>query len=130
MAATSSFRKPIFSATEISEWTKSPVSSEAKTWSYDVFPCPVDHFLIINELVELYKSQKDPDFPTPDVLEKVRDCKARVLGLPMQVEREEYFLNLTEAYRFAIVLYLIRLFHIDRDVSWAITFLLSLLTLI
>ena len=116
MAAASSFRKPIFSATEIADWTSTPDSSEVKGWSYDVFPCPVDHFLIINEIVELYKSQKDPKHPTAEVLEQVKVCKERVLGLPMQLERDEYWLHLTEAYRFSIVIYLMRLFNIGDDV--------------
>lgn len=117
MAATSHSRKPAFSANEIAEWTASSKSTETKTWSFDVFPCPVEHFEIIHEVVLLYKSQMDPNHPTLEVLMKVKRCKKRVLDLPMQLERGEYWLHLTEAYRFAIVLYLMRLFHLGHDVD-------------
>lgn len=111
MAAASSSRKPIFSAADIAEWTVSSKDPGNKGWSFDVFPCPVDQFQIVNEIVELYRSQIDPTNPSADVLQKVNDCKARLLGLPMRTERDEYWLHLTEAYRFAIVLYLLRLFN-------------------
>lgn len=82
-----------------------------------MFPCPVEHFETIHEIVDLYKSQPDPNHPSAEVLEKVAYYKNLVLTRPMHLERGEYWLHLTEAYRSAIVLYLLRLFHTGNDVD-------------
>lgn len=121
MSATSHFRSPIFSADEIADYTGATRSAETREWSYDVFPCPVQYFEIVHKVVELYKSQADPNCTSAETLEKVAYFKNVVLTLPMQLHRGEYWLHLTEAYRFAIVLYLLRLFRCGNDpdeISW------------
>jgi len=123
MSATSHHRKPVFSTIDITNWTKSS-SDEARGWSYDVFSCPIDHFEIVHEIVDLYMSQADPSCPHPVILEKVAYYKNLLLTRPMQLERGESWLHLTEAYRFAIVLYLVCLFHCAKgmdEIAWLVS---------
>lgn len=117
MSATSHFRKPVFSAEEIADWTGTNLSGDRRDWSFDVFPCPVEHFETIYKIVELYKSQLDPSHPTQAVLDQVTCFKEQILSRPMHLEKGEHWLHLTEAYRFAIVLYLLRLFQCTNDLD-------------
>ena len=95
-------------------------SAKNKQWSFDVFPCPVEYFEIVHEVVDLYQSQPDPNYPTKDVLAQVAYHKNLILSQPMLLERGEQHLHLTEAYRFAIVLYLLRMFNSGslEEIQW------------
>lgn len=120
MSAASHHRLPVFSANEIATWTMAPESSR-REWSFDVIPCPVDQFELIHQILHLYKSQADPNSPTASVLSQVYNLKTQILQRPMKLEKGEPLLHLTEAYRFAIVLYLLRLFHCGNDadeIAW------------
>lgn len=116
MSAASTNRKPVFTSKDIEALT-----GPSKEWSHDVFPCPPDQFAVISEVVELYKSQQDPIHPTAKVMEQVEKLRARILTRPLHTERGMSWLHLTEAYRHAIVLYIIRLFGYKADedeISW------------
>lgn len=110
MSAASTTRKPKFNSKDISL-----LRGHSSEWSYDVFPCPPDQFEIVATLVELHRSLDDPRDPSLEVLTKVYDLKHKVLCLPMHTERGESWLHVTEAYRHAIVLYIVRLFDLTSD---------------
>jgi hypothetical protein len=93
-------------------------------WSFDVFPCPPDQFQLVCEIVNLYKEQPDPDNPSLEVLDQVQEIKEKLLRGPIHSTRDQNWLHLTEAYRFSIVLYLLRLFSCDIDeyeVEWLVS---------
>ncbi|KAK5024940.1 hypothetical protein LTS07_008318 [Exophiala sideris] len=116
MSAASTTRKPKFSSNDISL-----LRGHSSEWSYDVFPCPPDQFEIVAALVDLHRSLDDPRDPSLEDLTKVYDLKHKVLFLPMHTERGESWLHVTEAYRHAIVLYMVRLFDLASDedeISW------------
>ncbi|KIV88738.1 hypothetical protein PV10_08390 [Exophiala mesophila] len=110
MLAASNRRKPLFSSNEISLLRGSNTE-----WSYDVFPCPPDQFEIFSRVVELHKSQDDHSVLSQEVLDAVNDLKDELLYLPLHTERGAAWLHLTEAYRFAIALYMLRLFKVPVD---------------
>lgn len=116
MSAASTNRKPLFTTKDVLMLT-----GPTQTWSHDVFPCPPDQFSIISDVVELYKSQDDPANPSPVTLSTAQSYKARLLVQPKHTERGDPWLHLTEAYRHAIALYIIRLFDCSTDedeVAW------------
>lgn len=116
MSAASNNRTPLFTSEDVSKLT-----GPTQTWSHDVFPCPPDQFSVISEIVKLYKSQDDPTQPSPVTLSTAEAYKAQLLVQPMHTERGEPWLHLTEAYRHAIALYIIRLFNCSTDedeVAW------------
>lgn len=81
-------------------------------------PAP-DQCEILMEIVDLHNSLQDLNDPL--ILIQVNTIKRRLLNLPTHNERDEYWLHLTEAYRSAIVLFMIRLFALDADIdeiSW------------
>lgn len=116
MSAASTQRKPMFTTNDVLTLT-----GPSQNWSHDVFPCPPDQFSIISDVVELYKSQEDPINPSPMTISTAESYRTRLLALPMHTERGENWMHLTEAYRHAIALYIIRLFGCftdEDDVAW------------
>jgi hypothetical protein len=116
MCAANNQRKALFTADDVASFT-----GPTRQWSYDVFPSPPDQFGIVSEVVALFKAQHDHLHPTPEVIAKAQDYKRRILSLPMHIERGEGWLHLTEAFRHAIALYIIRIFRVEADedeVSW------------
>lgn len=111
MAAASHSRPTVFSSQEISTL----LGESGDRWSFDAIPCPLDQFQIVCEIVGLYKSQPDPDSPSIQTLDQVQEIKQRLLQRPPNCERGQNWLHMTEAYRFAIILYLFRLFSCDID---------------
>jgi hypothetical protein len=121
MASASHQRKSLFSAEEIADLTKPSADSMDCQWSYDIFPCPIDQFEIVYQIVDLYKSQPDPENPSQEILLRVAEFKHTMLTRKVHIERGMYWLHLTEAYRHAIILYLLRLFHCGNDgdeIAW------------
>jgi hypothetical protein len=116
MSAASGRRKPRFTSADILG-----MRGSSTEWSYDVFPCPPDQFEILVALVELHKSLDDPRNPPLTTLAKVYDMKQKLLTLPMHTERGDSWIHVTEAYRHAIALHMIRLFALASDedeISW------------
>lgn len=116
MSSASNNRTPLFTSEDISNLT-----GPTRAWSHDVFPCPPDQFSVISDIVKLYKSQEDPTRPSPVTLSTAEAYKARLLIQPMHTERGEPWLHLTEAYRHAIAIYIIRLFNCptdDDEIAW------------
>ncbi|OCK83499.1 hypothetical protein K432DRAFT_401955 [Lepidopterella palustris CBS 459.81] len=111
MAAASHSCKLVFSTEHINSFP----GDSGFQWSYDVSPCPLDQFEIVHQIVDLYKSQVNPEYLTKEVLDAVAFLKKAMLMSQMHTEREENWLHLTEAYRHAIVLYMLRLFHCGDD---------------
>ena len=111
MAAASHSRPTVFSSQEISIF----LGESGDQWSNDAIPCPSDQFQIVCEIVTLYKNQPDPDNPSLETLKQVQAIKQRLLQRPVHSDRGTNWLHLTEAYRFAIILYLLRLFYCDVD---------------
>jgi hypothetical protein len=141
MSSTASTRRPLFSHNDVNFLTQRSKSTpedatilhapprpmtppHLRQWSYDTFPCPIDQFEILCEIVNLYKSQPDPDSPTEEVLSRVALYKNVLTKSPPHTERGIMWLHVTEAYRFAIILYLIRLFELAKtedirdEVTW------------
>ncbi|KAF2496533.1 hypothetical protein BU16DRAFT_580652 [Lophium mytilinum] len=117
MAAASHARRPVFSTEDIESFTY----YSSQQWSHDVIPCPLDQFEIVHKIVDLYKEQEDPGHPTREILEEVSHLKQLMLTRQMHTDRGPQWLHLTEAYRHAIVLYMLRLFHSSDDedeVEW------------
>ncbi|KIW32783.1 uncharacterized protein PV07_04305 [Cladophialophora immunda] len=110
MCAANNKREALFTSEDIAHFT-----GPSGEWSHDVFPCPPDQFTIVSEVVRLYKSQPDPRNPAPEVIAKIEERKRQLLCLPMHTERGIGWFHLTEAFRHAIALYMIRLFHIEAD---------------
>ncbi|KAJ5951945.1 fungal-specific transcription factor domain-containing protein [Penicillium vulpinum] len=111
MAAASHSKPTVFSSQEIS----SLLVESGDRWSFDVIPCPSDQFQIICEIVALYKSQVDADSPSIETSNQVQEIKQRLLQKPAHCDRGQNWLHMTEAYRFAIILYLLRLFSCNID---------------
>lgn len=111
MAAASHSRPTVFSSQDIITL----LGESGDMWSFDAIPCPSDQFQIVCDIVALYKSQLDPDNPSVQTLTQVQEIKQRVLQRPAHCERGQNWLHMTEAYRFAIILYLLRLFSCDVD---------------
>ena len=119
MAATSQFRQTIFSPADLSSFT-----SSSADWSYDVFPSPISQFEILSQIINLYNSQPDPQYPTSDTLALVHQFTEKLLTLPLHTTRGTFWQHLTEAYRHATILHLLRLFHCNTDEDeqdWLIT---------
>jgi hypothetical protein len=120
MAAASHSRPTVFSSQEISNL----LGESGNSWSFDAIPCPSDQFQIVSEIVTLYKSQLDPDSPSAETLTQVQEIKQRLLQRPAHCDRGLNWLHMTEAYRFAIILYLLRLFScaIDEfELDWLVS---------
>ncbi|KAJ5746860.1 uncharacterized protein N7511_008556 [Penicillium nucicola] len=120
MAAASHSRKPVFSSHDI----QTTLGSDDFGWSFDVFPCPSDQFQIICEIISLYKNQPEPECPSLEVLDQVQQIKQKLLQGPIHSNRDQNWLHLTEAYRFSIILYLLRLFGCEIDeyeVDWLVS---------
>lgn len=117
MLAASNQRKPLFTSREITL-----LRGSSTEWSYDVFPCPPDQFEIFSSVVELHKSQEDPSVLTAEIIDTVNDLKTKLLYLlPKHTERGMDWFHLTEAYRHAIALYMVRLFNVpidEDDIGW------------
>ncbi|KAL2820123.1 fungal-specific transcription factor domain-containing protein [Aspergillus granulosus] len=123
MAAASHPRLPIFDISDIS-LPSTGQTKELSQWSFDVFPCPLDQFECIFQIISLYKSQPDPANPSPEILSQVASIKATILTRPIHSERGMPWLHLTEAYRFGITLYLLRLFCCTPDedeIGWLVS---------
>ncbi|EXJ86315.1 hypothetical protein A1O3_03266 [Capronia epimyces CBS 606.96] len=118
MCAANNRRKALFTSEDVASFT-----GPTRQWSHDVFPCPPDQFGIVSEVIALFKTQSDPLHPTREAMAKAHDYKRRILSLPMHIERGEGWLHLTEAFRHAIALYIIRIFRVEADedeLSWLI----------
>jgi hypothetical protein len=111
MAAASHCRPTVFSLQEVN----SILGESQDRWGLDAIPCPSDQFQIVCEIVALYKSQLDPDSPSIETLSQVQDIKRRLLQRPTHCDKGQNWFHMTEAYRFAIILYLLRLFSCDID---------------
>lgn len=111
MAAASHSRPTVFSSEEINTL----LGESQDRWGFDTIPCPSDQFQIICEIVTLYKSQLDPDNPSIQTLSQVQDIKQRLLRRPTHCDKGPNWLHMTEAYRFSIILYLLRLFSCNID---------------
>lgn len=111
MAAASHSRSTVFSSQEI----MTLLGESGDKWSFDAIPCPSDQFQIVCEIITLYKSQPYPDNSSIQTLTQVSEIKQRLLERPAHCERGQNWLHMTEAYRFAIILYLLRLFSCDID---------------
>ncbi|EXJ57393.1 hypothetical protein A1O7_07740 [Cladophialophora yegresii CBS 114405] len=110
MCSANHHREAFFTPEDVAAFT-----GPSRQWSHDVFPCPPDQFTIISEVIRLFKTQPDPQNPAPEVVEKAIECKRQVLFLPMHTERGPGWFHLTEAFRHAIGIYTIRLFHLEAD---------------
>jgi hypothetical protein len=116
MSAASNKRRPKFTLADIPD-----LRGLSREWSCDVFPCPPDQFTIVARVVELHKSLDDPSLPSVDTLAQVYALKQELLTLDMHTQRGDAWLHVTEAYRHAIALYMIRLFEltVDEDeIAW------------
>ncbi|KAF3386733.1 hypothetical protein F1880_001482 [Penicillium rolfsii] len=111
MAAASHSRPTVFSSQEIDTL----LGESQDRWGLDAIPCPSDQFHIVCEIVTLYKNQNDFDNPSIETLSQVLDIKQRLLQRPAYCAKGQNWLHMTEAYRFAIILYLLRLFSCDID---------------
>jgi hypothetical protein len=127
MAATSHPRTPIFSISDITTPSTSTAVTQAPPppqWSFDVIPCPINQFECIYQIISLYRTQPDPAHPTPVILAQVAEIKTTLLTRPIQSRQGVHWLHLTEAYRFAIILYLLRLFRCatdEDDIAWLVS---------
>ena len=120
MAAASHSRKPVFTAQDIAGF----LNKGGLNWSFDVFPCASDQFQVVCEAVSLYKSQDNPESPTTETLQKLEKIKQKLLQAKAQSHRGIHWFRLTEAYRHAIMLYLIRLFPCEIDeveIDWLVS---------
>lgn len=120
MAAASHPRGTVFSSQDINAF----LGDSGDRWGLDAIPCPSDQFQIIYEIVSLYKNQLDPDCPSLETMAQVEQIKQRLLQRPARYDRGQNWLHMTEAYRFAIVLYLLRLFSCEID-EFELNWLLS-----
>ncbi|KAK6826403.1 hypothetical protein RU639_005686 [Aspergillus parasiticus] len=111
MAAASHSRPTVFSSQEINTL----LGESQDRWGFDAIPCPSNQFQIVCEIVTLYKNQPDPDTPSIETLSLVLDIKQRLLQQQPHCAKGQNWLHMTEAYRFAIILYLLRLFSCDID---------------
>ncbi|CEJ59487.1 hypothetical protein PMG11_08111 [Penicillium brasilianum] len=120
MAAASHCRPTVFSLQEIS----TILGESHDRWGLDAIPCPSDQFQIVCEIVALFKSQLDPDSPSIETLSQVQDIKRRLLQRSTHCDKGQNWFHMTEAYRFAIILYLLRLFSCDIDefeIDWLVS---------
>ncbi|PWY63977.1 hypothetical protein BO83DRAFT_431367 [Aspergillus eucalypticola CBS 122712] len=120
MAAASHSRQPVFSRQDIGEF----FDGSGPDWSFDVFPCTLDQFQVLCEIVSVYKSQTNPERPSMEVLCQVEEIKQKLLQGWPRSNRGTHWFHLTEAYRYAILLYLIRLFPCDVDeyeIDWLVS---------
>lgn len=111
MAAASHSQPTVFSSAEITAL----LGESSDKWSFDTIPCPSGQFQILCEIVTLYKNQLDRDCPSVQTLNQVQEIKQRLLQNPAHCNRGQNWLHMTEAYRFAIILYLLRMFSCNID---------------
>lgn len=120
MAAASHSRQPVFSSRDIEEF----LNGSGRNWSFDVFPCTSEQFQMVCEAVRLYKGECIAGSPSPETLHQVEEMKQRLLQSPAQSDRGKHWFHLTEAYRYAILLYIVRLFQCEIDeyeVNWLVS---------
>jgi hypothetical protein len=145
MSATSSMRTPLFRLNEIKALThtksttpfaftdlsSSPPSSSSPlllpsppashcAWSFDTFPCPLDLFEHLVLALTLYKSQPDPTHPSIPTLSRLLAIVNAIRAVPQHTERDACWFHSTEAYKFGLALYVLRLFRPPPNwVDWA-----------
>ena len=114
MSSASTSRKALFSIQDIASLRETPGD-----WSFDVVPCAADVFDKLQEIVMLHKE----GLSGIDLTTHVEDITTRLLLSPRRTERGLPWLHLTEAYRYAVLLYLLLLFERDTDqdeIDWLI----------
>lgn len=120
MAAASHSRQPVFSCQD----TEGFLNGSGRNWSFDVFPCTSEQFKLVCEAVRLYKGDFIAEYPSPETVHHVEEIKQRLLQSPSQSDRGKHWFHLTEAYRYAILLYIVRLFQCDIDeyeIDWLVS---------
>ncbi|KAJ5925782.1 hypothetical protein N7454_007292 [Penicillium verhagenii] len=120
MAAASHSRSTIFAAQDI----RNLLGECGDFWGFDAIPCPLDQFKLIHEIGTLHKESSSSVINSTETLNQVQDIKHRLLHGPIHSQRGQNWFHLTEAYRFAIILYLLRLFSCDVDdyeLNWLVS---------
>ena len=103
MSSTTSQRPPNLTIAEVKTIITRVSSNGQRQWSYDVFPCPIDLFEIISEVVFLFKTQ-----PEESKLQ-IRDLETRLNEWkpPFMTGARKH---MVEAWKLGIKAYLHRLF--------------------
>ncbi|KAJ5912271.1 hypothetical protein N7504_001154 [Penicillium tannophilum] len=120
MAAASHSRSTVFAAQDIQEL----LYESGDFWGFDAIPCPLDQFKVIHEIGTLHKESASPDTTSMERMDQVHDIKHRLLQGPIHSQRGQNWFHLTEAYRYAIILYLLRLFSCNVDeyeLNWLVS---------
>lgn len=115
MSCASTSRKPVFSSGDLIS-----LRDVQADWSYDVVPCAADVFNILQEVVDLYKNHLD----AMGLATQIDQLKTRILVSLPRTERGMPWYHLTEAYRHAVLLYMLLLFELDSDedeVTWLVS---------
>jgi hypothetical protein len=116
MGATTGSRMPLLSSAEVKASLDKFRTAQSREWGFDVFCCPIDLFEYIADITMLYKLQRKSERPGQDVLDK-----AMRLGNSVSYWRSSHDttgprVHATEAWRSAILLYLVRLFQLPEAV--------------
>lgn len=120
MAAASHSRSTVFAAQDIQEL----LYESGDFWGFDAIPCPLDQFKVIHEIGTLHKESASPETTSMKRMDQVQELKHRLLQGPIHSQRGQNWFHLTEAYRYAIILYLLRLFSCDVDefeLNWLVS---------
>lgn len=115
MGSTSSSRSSTFSVADVQSFTKS-IEGHNCNWSSDLLACPISLLEAILDITSLYKSQFGPKNSNVS-LDQILLQKRRVLSWQSSGAQSDIQWHLTEAFRYGIILYLLRLFNLMTDLT-------------